>query len=110
MLFRLQAVSLFQMPHPVILPGAGVVRIGGQRLLVPDFGVDIIAELAAGEADQVGDIGMIVMTECLQRLNAAGISGGTMRVVRTAIATSKPTIAQRAITRRDCGRIWRSPR
>src|SRR5262249_41751361 len=73
MIFGLQAVALFEMPHPVILPGAGVFRIGGKRFLVPDLGVVGAAELAAREADQVGDIGMLIMAERLQYGDAAGI-------------------------------------
>src|SRR5262245_42479793 len=44
---RLEQIALLGVPHPVIGPGADVVRIGRERLLVPIFGVVIAPELAA---------------------------------------------------------------
>src|SRR5262249_48363659 len=73
MFFGFRAVALFELPHAVILPGAGVIRIGGERLLVPDLGVFGAAELARGEADQIGDVRMLVMAKRLQRNDAASI-------------------------------------
>ena len=67
MLLGFLPVAQFEVPHPVILPGAGVLRIGGERLLVPDLRILGAAELAAGEADQVRDIGMLVAAERTQR-------------------------------------------
>src|SRR5216684_538861 len=43
-----EQVALFGLPHAVIGPGQGVLGIGGERLLVPIFGVVVAAELAAG--------------------------------------------------------------
>jgi hypothetical protein len=43
-----------------------MVRIGLQRALVPDLRDLVVAELAIGVADQIGDVGAVVMTECLQ--------------------------------------------
>src|SRR5262249_20648793 len=67
----LQQVALFGLPHAVIGPGQGVVRIGGQRLLVPVFGVVVAAELAAGVADEGGDIDIVVIAHGAQRRDAA---------------------------------------
>jgi hypothetical protein len=51
------AVALFDLPKPVILPGLDVVGIGLERALVPDLRDLVVAELAIGVADQVGDGG-----------------------------------------------------
>src|SRR5262245_49901284 len=61
------------MPHSVILPGAGVVRVGGERLLVPKLRILGAAKLAARKADQVGDVGMVVAAERAQRDDRARI-------------------------------------
>src|SRR5262249_53268588 len=66
-------VAALELPHAVILPGAGMLRIGGERLLVPDLGVVGAAELAAGISDQVRDVGIFVMAECVQHDNGVGI-------------------------------------
>ena len=66
MILRLIAVALFDLPQPVILPGLDVVRVGLQRALVPDLRDLVVAELAVGVADQVGDRGAVVVTERLQ--------------------------------------------
>src|SRR5262249_61648765 len=42
-------------------------RAGGERLLVPDLGVAIAAKLAAGIADIVGDIRMLVVAKRAER-------------------------------------------
>src|SRR4051812_44762690 len=44
----LEQIALLGVPHAVIRPGDGVGRIGGERPLVPDLGVVVAAELAAG--------------------------------------------------------------
>src|SRR5258707_10879084 len=59
----LEPIALFELPHAVILPGAGVVRIGDKRTLVPDLGVLVAAELAARIADVVRDLGVVVPAE-----------------------------------------------
>src|SRR6266540_3820094 len=56
-ILRLDAVALFDLPQAVILPGLDVVRIGLERALVPDLRDLVVAELAIGVADQVGDGG-----------------------------------------------------
>src|SRR5580704_3802256 len=61
MILRLVAVTLFDLPQSVILPGLDMVGIGLQRALVPDLRDLVVAELAIGIADQVGDIGAIVL-------------------------------------------------
>src|SRR5580692_9671227 len=50
-----------------------MVGIGGQRLVVPVFGVVIAAELAAGVADQRRHVGVVVVAHRAQRGDAAGI-------------------------------------
>ncbi|CKY44822.1 Uncharacterised protein [Mycobacterium tuberculosis] len=62
MMLRLFAIALFDLPEAVILPGADVIRIGLQRALIPDAGQFVVAELAIRIADQIGDIGAIVLT------------------------------------------------
>ena len=57
---RLVAVALFDLPQAIILPGLGVVRIGLERALVPDLRDLVVAELAIGVADQVGDGGAVI--------------------------------------------------
>src|ERR1700716_1140831 len=73
MILRLIAVALFDLPQPVILPGLDVIRVGLQRALVPDLRDLVVAELAVGVADQIGDGGAVVVAECLQLLDRAGI-------------------------------------
>src|SRR6202022_2820413 len=72
-ILRLIAVALFDMPQPVILPGLDVVRVGLQRALVPNLRDLVVAKLAMGVADQIGDGGAVVMTESLQLLDGGGI-------------------------------------
>src|ERR1700688_3065772 len=69
----LEQVALLGLPHAVIGPGQRVVRIGGERLVVPIFGVVVAAELAAGVADQRGDIDVVVVAHGAQRGDAADI-------------------------------------
>ena len=64
-ILRLIAVALFDLPQSVILLGLDVVRIGLQRALVPDLRQLVVAELAIGIADQIGDGGAVVVTERL---------------------------------------------
>src|SRR5690242_2678998 len=44
-----------------------MVGIGGERLLVPDLRILVVAHLAVGIADVVGDIGMLVMADRVHR-------------------------------------------
>src|SRR5208282_6401428 len=69
----LEHVALLGMPHAVVGPGHGMVRIGGERALVPGLGVVIAAELAAGVADQGGDVGVVVVAERPQGGDACDI-------------------------------------
>src|SRR5262249_18222950 len=62
-LLGLELVALLGMPHAVIRPGTDVVGIGGQRLLVPVLPILVAAELAAGIADEVGDLGIVVVAD-----------------------------------------------
>jgi hypothetical protein len=50
-----------------------VVGIGGKRPLVPDFGIVIAAELAAGITKQRRDIRMIVVAQRLERRDAGDV-------------------------------------
>ena len=69
MILRLIAVTLLDLPQPVILPGLDVVGICFQRALVPDLAELVVAELAVGVADQIGDVGAVVVAERLQLLD-----------------------------------------
>src|SRR5580693_2954716 len=69
----LEQVALLGLPHAVIGPGQRVVGIGGERLVVPIFGVIVAAELAAGVADQGGDIDVVVIAHGAQHRDAADI-------------------------------------
>ena len=66
MVLRLVAITLFDLPQAVILPGLDVAGIGLQRALVPDLRDLVVAELAIGVADQVGDVGAVVLSERLE--------------------------------------------
>src|SRR6476469_9798609 len=72
-ILRLIAVALFDLPQAVILPGLDVVRIGLERALVPDLRDLVVAELAIGVADQVGDGGRVVTAERLELRNRRGV-------------------------------------
>src|SRR6266849_4631256 len=58
-----QQIALLDVPHPVILPGAHVVRVRRERLLVPDLGCLVITKLAVGIADVIRDFGAVVVTK-----------------------------------------------
>src|SRR6476620_1399391 len=73
MILRLIAVALFDLPQAVILPRHHVVRIGFQRALVPDLRKLVVAKLAIGVADQIGDVRMIVVAERLELIDRGGI-------------------------------------
>src|SRR5882762_1341664 len=72
-IFRLLAVALFELPQPVILPGPHVARVILQRLLIVRLRKLVIAELAVGVADQVGDVGDVFAVERLQLLDRRGV-------------------------------------
>src|SRR5215475_13200144 len=63
MIFRLLAIALLDLPEAVIVPGQDMVRVRLQRALIPDLRKLVVAELAVGIADQVRDIGIVVMTK-----------------------------------------------
>ena len=73
MILGLFAIALFELPQPVILPGLDVVRVGLQRALVPDLRHLVVAELAIGIADQIGDRGFFVVAERLQLIDGGGV-------------------------------------
>src|SRR3984893_8736028 len=72
-ILRRIAVALFELPQPVILPGLDVVRVGLQRALVPDLRNLVVAELAIGVADQIGDVRAVVPAERLQLPDGRGV-------------------------------------
>jgi hypothetical protein len=73
MVLGLVAVALFDLPEAVILPGLDVARVGLERALVPDLGDLVVAELAIGVADQIGDGGDVVMSERPELIDGGGI-------------------------------------
>src|SRR5665647_1735107 len=73
MILRLIAVTLFDLPQSVILPGLDVAGVGLQRALVPDLRYPVVAELAVGIADQIGDGGVVVVAERLELVDRGGI-------------------------------------
>src|ERR1700760_1935008 len=73
MILRLVAVALFELPQAIVLPGLDVVGVGLQRALVPDLRKPVVAELAIGIADQVGDAGAIVMTKRFQLIDRSRV-------------------------------------
>src|SRR5436305_959491 len=87
MILRLIAIALFDLPQPIILPGLDVGGIGFQRALVPELRDLVVAELAIGIADQVGDGRHLVMTERLQLLDGGSIIVALIdRRIRRAVA------------------------
>src|ERR1700730_14326018 len=92
------AIALFDLPQAVILPGLDVVGIGLQRAFVPDLRHLVVAELAVGVADQVGDRGAVVMAERLELLDGRSIVVAIVdRRVGRAITIGKRRIAARAV-------------
>src|SRR5260370_33386680 len=71
-----------------------MVRIGLQRALVPDLRNLVVAELAIGVADQIGDIGAVVLAERLQLRDRRGV---IVAVVNRSVS--------RAITREESGTL-----
>src|SRR6202140_3839226 len=50
-----------------------MVGVGLQRALVPDLRNLVVAELAVGVADQIGDVGAVVLAERLQLFDGRGV-------------------------------------
>ena len=95
MILRLVAITLFDLPQAIILPRQHVVRIDLQRALVPDLRELVVAELAIGVADQIGDVRVVVMSERLQLLDGAGIIVAVIdRRIGGAVALSKSGIVE----------------
>src|SRR6266404_9158212 len=72
-ILRLIAVALFDLPQSVILPGPHMVGVGLERTLVPDLRNLVVAELASGVADQIGDIGAVVLAKRLQLADGCSV-------------------------------------
>src|SRR6266851_10254179 len=93
MILRRIAVALFELPQPVILPGLDVVRVGLERAQVPDLRNLVVAELAIGVADQIGNIGAVVLAERLQLPDGRGVVIAVIdRRIGRAIALDEPAI------------------
>ena len=75
--FRLEPVSLFEVPHAVVGPGACVVGIGGKRLIIPILGVVVPSELAAG----IAKVGRDIRMEAVGRL-ASGVAATCDNLLR----------------------------
>lgn len=101
-------VALFDLPHAVILPGLDVVRVGLQRALVPDLRQLVVAELAIGVSDQVGDIGAIVLSQRLQLVDGRRIVvalvdrriGGPVSLQERGIVEARTLVGLLALLRR----------
>src|SRR2546430_615450 len=65
--FFFAGALLFFFTNRLSFPARRSSDLGGERLLVPVFGVVVAAELAAGEADIVRDVRMVVVTERAER-------------------------------------------
>src|ERR1700743_2095623 len=63
MKFCLVAVALLDLPEAVIVPRQDMVRIELQRTLIPDLRELMVAKLAVGIANEVGDVRVIVVAE-----------------------------------------------
>src|SRR5712672_2811351 len=95
MIFCLIAVALFDLPQAVILPGQHMVGVSPERALVPDLRQLVVAELAIGIADQIGDVRVIVMTERLELDNSVSIIVAVIdRRIGVAIAPRKSRIIE----------------
>src|SRR5262245_51910030 len=81
-----QHVALLGVPHAVVGPGAHVIRVGGERLLVPELRILVAAKLAAGIADEVGDLRIVVMAERVHGGNAGFVLAAHDQGARMLIA------------------------
>ena len=66
-----------------------MIGIGGERLLVPDLRLIVIAKLAVGVADVVCDVRMLVLAERMHRGDAAFVIAGEDCLARGAIAAQE---------------------
>ena len=73
MVRRLVAIALLDLPQAVILPRQHVVRIRLERALVPGLRQSVVAKLAIGIADQVGDTGVVIVAERLELVDGGSI-------------------------------------
>src|SRR5579871_1709002 len=111
MIFRLFAVALLDLPEAVIIPGQNVVRIGLQRALIPDLGQFVVAELAIGVADQIGDVGVVVMAKRVELIDCRGIVVPLIdRVVGGAVALPERGIIEEGMLFTLLGPMARSRR
>src|ERR1700739_137409 len=73
MIFRLVAVALLDLPEAVIVPCQDMVRIGLQGALIPDLGELVVTKLAIGVANEIGHVGVVVMTERVELVDRSRI-------------------------------------
>src|SRR6476659_11392212 len=66
----LEPVPLLSLPHAVVGPRAHVIGVGGERLLVPELRIVVVAQLAMRVSDVVRELGMLVVAECVHRGDA----------------------------------------
>src|SRR2546421_10391140 len=98
MVLRLLAITLLDLPQAVILPGQHMIGIGLQRTLVPDLGKLVVAELAIRIADQIGNVGVIIVAERLQLFDRGAIVVAVIdRGVGRAIAGYEGRVAEEGL-------------
>src|SRR5262245_37618717 len=109
MVHRLIAIALLYLPEPVVLPSQHMVRVRLQRALVPDLRLLVVAELAVGVADQVGDIGIVVMVERPELADRAFVIVAVVdRRIGLSIALDERGIAEQGLLGRLLGPMGRT--
>src|SRR6476646_3243907 len=101
MIFRLLAVTLLDLPEAVIVPGQNMIRVRFERALIPGLGELVVAKLAIGIADQVGDVGVVVLAERLELFDRRSVVVTVVdgRIGR-AIALNESGITEEGLLRR----------
>ena len=89
-IFCLFAVALLDLPEAVVVPCENMVWIGFECALIPDLRELVVAELAIGVPDQIGDIRIIVVAERRQLFDRGTIVISFVnRCIRRAVTLSK---------------------
>src|SRR5436853_4246444 len=81
----LEHVALLDLPHAVILPGLHMLRVDRERVLIPDLGELIVAELAREISELGCDIRMIVGIERRERRERRRVIAGELQRIGRAI-------------------------
>ena len=85
-----------------------MVRIGLQRAFIPDLRDLVVTEFAIGVADQIGDIGIVVMTERPELFDRRGVVVAIVDgVVGRTIALNEGGIAEERLLGPLLGRMSR---